>query len=147
MIKSMVATSFLVSICISCTQKSGSDIEKWKQEIIEAERAFCEMAKNEGISAAFITFSADDVVVLRGNNLIKGKSALRASYESRPSGNVSLVWAPDFVDVSSSGDLGYTYGKYTYSSTDSLGKVQSSEGIFHTVWKRQADGTWKFVWD
>lgn len=36
---------------------------------------------------------------------------------------------------------------YTYSVTDSTGETKSSSGIFHTVWKRQADGTWKFVWD
>ena len=23
----------------------------------------------------------------------------------------------------------------------------SEEGVFHTVWKRQPDGSWKFVWD
>jgi ketosteroid isomerase-like protein len=49
--------------------------------------------------------------------------------------------------VSACGDLGYTWGSYTFTATDSLGATHRSEGIFHTVWKRQPDGSWKFVWD
>ena len=58
-----------------------------------------------------------------------------------------LKWKPDFVDVAASGDLGYTYGHYTYSYIDSTGKAAEDKGIFHTVWKRQPDGNWRFVWD
>lgn len=138
----------MVLLFMSCSSDNQNEIKKWKQEIVDTERAFAEMAKTDGIPKAFITFAAEDVVVLRNSNLIKGKVKLRESYENKiPSENESLTWSPDFVDVSYSGDLGYTYGKYTYSSTDSLGNVQSNEGVFHTVWKRQLDGTWKFVWD
>ncbi len=146
--RSLVTIVVLVLFFSSCSSDNANEIERWKQEIIETESAFAEMAKKEGIPKAFVNFAADDAAVLRGEDLIVGKDALRASYENRPSSeDVTLAWTPDFVDVSSSGDLGYTYGKYTYTSTDSLGNVQSNEGIFHTVWKRQADGTWKFVWD
>jgi ketosteroid isomerase-like protein len=135
-------------VFISCTRSKKDDIEKWKKEIADTEHAFAEMARLEGIPKAFTTFAAEEVAILRNNSLIKGKEALKASYENRStSGTVSLSWSPDFVDVSSSGDLGYTYGKYVYTSTDSLGNTNSNEGIFHTVWKRQPDGNWKFVWD
>jgi ketosteroid isomerase-like protein len=60
---------------------------------------------------------------------------------------VSLKWTPDFIDVAASCDLGYTYGKYTFAVTDSTGKVNESRGYFHTVWKKQKDGNWRFVWD
>ena len=138
----------LVILFTSCSSDNNNEIAKWKKEIVDAEHAFAELAKTDGIPKAFITFAAEDVAVLRNGNLIRGKGELKKSYEKIiPSGNETLTWSPDFVDVSSSGDLGYTYGKYTYSYTDSLGNVQSSEGVFHTVWKRQPDGTWKFVWD
>jgi ketosteroid isomerase-like protein len=146
--RSLFTIVVLISILPSCTQEKKTDIEAWKKEIADTEHAFAAMAKKDGIPKAFITFAADDAVLLRNNELIKGKEAIKASYERRfPSGNVSLTWAPDFVDVSSSGDLGYTYGKYVYTSIDSLGNSTSNEGIFHTIWKRQSDGTWKFVWD
>ena len=61
--------------------------------------------------------------------------------------NIKLEWKPDYIDVSISGDLGYTYGKFTFSAIDTTGKLIESEGIFHTVWKKQEDGSWKYVWD
>ena len=62
-------------------------------------------------------------------------------------GGGSLVWEPDFIDVSVAGDLAYTYGKFTYTSITESGDTLTSKGIFHTVWKRQEDGSWKYVWD
>lgn len=124
-------------------------IEKWKQEIVDTELAFSDLAQKEGIPNAFLAYAADDAVLNRSNNLIIGKESIRANYKNAKSTTamVSLIWKFDFVDVVASGDLGYTYGKYTYSVTDSVGITKSSTGVFHTVWKRQTDGTWKFVWD
>jgi len=120
--------------------------EKLKSELFAVEKDFCAMAQTEGVEKAFVYFAADSGIVLRRSLLIKGKEAIRKQYESFPPKS-KLEWAPDFADVSISGDLGYTYGKYTLTSTDSLGKITQSGGIFHTVWKRQPDGKWRFVWD
>jgi len=146
----MFLVFLLLALFYSCnTNKELDSIEKWKNEIIETEREFANMAMNEGVPKAFLTYAAEDVVLLRNNSLIISKDSLRESYNNRSSEfeNISLTWKPDFVDVSSSGDLGYTYGKYMYTSIDSIGNKNEIEGIFHTVWKRQADGSWKFVWD
>jgi len=138
------------SIMFSCTmEKETGNTDTWKQEILETEKAFAEMAREEGISNAFLAYAAEEAVLMRNNTLIIGKEEMKKVFErqSNTAGKTSLTWAPDFVDVSSSGDLGYTYGKYQYSFTDSTGNVQLDSGIFHTVWKRQPDGKWRFVWD
>lgn len=59
-----------------------------------------------------------------------------------------FLWKPDTVIVAESGELVYTYGKYEHLEKDSVGNLKiSSSGIFHTIWKKQKDGSWKFVWD
>lgn len=120
-------------------------IANWKKEIVDTELAFCKMAEKEGMDKAFLTFAAPDGVMLRGDRLIKGIDSITTYIEGKTTQRLS--WKPDFVEVSTSGDLGYTYGMYTYKYTDSLGNAQTSKGVFHTVWKRQPDGSWKFVWD
>ncbi len=134
---------------ISCKNETNvSQIGLWKSEIRKTEKAFSDMAQKEGVARAFETYCANDVVMMRNNKLIKGKDALKAYFSDQNSSvNFKLSWEPDFVDVSSSGDLGYTYGSYTLSYRDSTGKEIQNMGIFHTVWKRQPDQTWKFVWD
>ncbi|WP_347922567.1 DUF4440 domain-containing protein [Pontimicrobium sp. SW4] len=140
---------FLILLGCNNIESSPELIEKWKQEIVDTELAFAKMAKEKSIPEAFLAFAADDVVIKKGKKVLVGIDSLRASYKDRkPEADLAkLSWKPDFVDVSKSGDLGYTYGKYLYIKTDSLGVVTEETGIFHTVWKRQTDGNWKFVWD
>ena len=145
--KKLLQLVILLSPLLYACSSNEDEVEKWKKEIVETEKEFSAMAQEEGISAAFVAYAAEEAVLMRNNNLIIGKEALRESFEGTSNDNISLSWEPDFVDVASSGDLGYTYGKYIYSSTESLGNENVAEGVFHTVWKRQADGSWKFVWD
>lgn len=140
----------IILLLYSCTIKTNNVlIEKWKNEILETEQSFAKMAKKEGIQKAFLTYAAEDAVLMRNNNLVIGKKEKTIHFENQPSKNteVSLTWKPDFVEVSASGDLGYTYGKYTYSFVDVEGNTVENKGVFHTVWKKQTDGTWKFVWE
>ncbi len=124
-----------------------NDIQKWKSEIMQVEKEFNDLAQKEGLTKAFYTYAAHDGVIRRGKKVIKGNEAIRAWYKIDVRPNETLTWKPNFVDVSASGDMGYTYGNYIFTSTDSSGIKKESTGIFHTVWKRQTDGSWKFVWD
>lgn len=131
---------------LSCkTKNNDAMVEKWKQEIRVSEQNFAKMVETEGIHNAFVAYAAEDAVLMRNNELIKGKIAIDIHYKEI--NTKSLSWSPDFIDVSNSGDLGYTYGTYHYTYKDSLGQELVDTGIFHTVWKRQSDGNWKFVWD
>ncbi len=138
-----------VLLCYSCASKvEKMNIEKWKQEIADAEQNFADMAKNDGLQVAFLSYAHEDAVLMRDNKLFIGKDEIE-NYFNKPSKfkEISMIWEPDFVDVSKSGDLGYTYGNYTFSYVDTAGKKIESSGIFHTVWKRDSKGDWKFVWD
>ena len=140
----------LAILALGCNPKTNEDsIEKWKQEIVDTEHAFAALAKSDGIPQAFLAFAADSAVLMRSNNLVIGKKEIAKYYESRWENNkeVSLSWEPEFVDVSRSGDMGYTYGPFVFSITDSTGVTRENRGFFHTVWKRQEDGNWRYVWD
>jgi len=146
----MKTLNFLVPILllVSCTQPTVTpDPEDVKQEVVAAEQAFAKMAADSGIAEAFRAFAAPDAVMRRGNSLVSGRDSVAAYISASYNAGETLEWAPDFVDVAASGDLAYTYGKYTFSYPDSSGMMKKQEGYFHTVWKRQPDGKWKFVWD
>lgn len=103
------------------------------------------MVGEEGIHRAFTAFAADNAVLMRNDQLIHGIHNIDRYYKSNTA--KGLHWTPEFVEVSQSGDMGYTFGYYIFNYLDSLGNKAQSKGVFHTVWKRQSDGTWKFVWD
>jgi len=125
----------------------GNKMEQLKNEIIEVEKRFAEMAAEKGVKAAFLHFAAQDAVLMRNDRLIRGKKEIGKYFDASELTDIRLKWKPGFVDVSSSGDMAYTYGRYTFSAKDKNGKVLKSEGIFHTVWKRQQSGEWRYVWD
>ena len=136
---------FSIIIFMSCT--NSANIENYKNEILLAEKAFADMAREQGIQNAFLAFAADSAVLSRNNKILKGRNDFIAYFSNPIWQNARLEWAPDFIDVAASGDLAYSYGSYSFSATDSNGTTTTSSGIFHTVWKRQKDGSWKFVWD
>jgi len=134
----------LNNVACKMNQKETSK-ETWKKEILNTEKAFAKMVAEEGLHKAFVAFADKNAVIARNDNLIIGKESIDSFYASN--NEKELTWTPDFVDVSESGDLGYTYGKYTFTYVDKSGMSRTSEGVFHTVWKRQSNGKWKFVWD
>jgi ketosteroid isomerase-like protein len=132
-------------IITACSSQQTGTTEADRAQIIRTELDFAKMAEEEGVAAAFYEYASDSAVINRGGNLIKGKEAIREYYQSSLKPGTKLIWAPDFADVS--GDIGYTYGKYTHLVPDSTGIFSEHHGIFHTVWKREKDGRWRFVWD
>lgn len=145
----MTKQLILISILLAACSSDGDKIlkEKARQDIVQTELDFALMAKSKGLSEAF-TFYADPAAALnRGSYVIHGKDSIRLFYLAERYKGVKLEWKPDYVEVSSAGDLGYTYGKYIFTSFNQTGQAKESKGIFHTVWKKQADGQWRYVWD
>lgn len=147
--KGQLAISILVVfILTACKQTEDSaQFEQWKAEIQAVEQDFNDMAQKEGLVKAFEFYAAPDGVIRRNNKVVKGKQAIADWYKADVRPGDTLSWSPTFIDVSTSGDLAYTYGDFVFTYADSLGNKKSSTGVFHTVWKRQKDGSWRFVWD
>jgi len=124
------------------------DREELKKEVYNAEKAFEAMTAEKGIAEAFGYFAAEDAVIKRGNDsIISGKEGIRNYYNRANLTRATVNWTPGFVDVSADGTMAWTYGKFVWKVIGAEGDTLVSVGIFHTVWKRQADGSWKYVWD
>lgn len=134
-------------LCIACTNTNNRQ-EQARDEIRRAEKDFERMAAEKGIAEAFYFFADTSAVIKRENDtLITGRDAIRNYYSADYFKSASVKWSPDFTDASEDGKLGYTYGKYIWQSKDSSGKIHETTGVFHTVWKKQKDGAWKYTWD
>lgn len=145
-------TFLLVILClIACNVPTGAGDalrSDAKKQIARAEKDFAQMAAEKGIAEAFWYYADSSAVIKRQHDtLIIGRDNIRHYYLADFYKTATVTWSPDFVDASSNGDMGYTYGKYTWQSKDSSGAIKESKGVFHTVWKRQRDGSWRYVWD
>jgi ketosteroid isomerase-like protein len=108
--------------------------------VAAAEQAFAKSVAELGIRDGFLAHMADDAIVFA-----PGPVSAKALYGGRPpskpasQGGTQLVWWPTFAGLAASGDLGFTTGPAEVNG----------QRISHyfTVWKRQPDGAWKWIYD
>ena len=140
---------FIVSglfIFYACNNKTNRDA--YIKEIEKTEKDFKSSISILGLAEAFFLYADSSAVILRANDsLIKGKSAIRDYYSMPQFKGASVNWTPNFTEVSASGDMAYSYGKYVWLLKDTTGKENEYKGLYHTIWKKQSDGSWKYVWD
>ncbi|UCC38165.1 MAG: DUF4440 domain-containing protein [Candidatus Aminicenantes bacterium] len=126
------------------------DLEKEKEILLEIDREFSKFSVENGTFEAFSRFMADDVTILpKKGHPISGKETYLELNSQRQESNTKsqLKWEPYFVDISACADLGYTLGRYESTVTDSAGNKQVTYGYYVTIWKKQKDRSWKFVFD
>lgn len=141
----IIAASLLFA---DCRHSAKTDLPaKAKQEILDAEAAFAATVSKKGEKTAFLEFADDSAVIKRGTMVFTGKKEIAEYFAAQQYTDVTLQWHPDYVFAANSGDLGYTFGKYSFSALDSAKNKMEITGIFHTVWKKQSDGSWKYVYD
>ncbi|MDB5457373.1 MAG: nuclear transport factor 2 family protein [Caulobacter sp.] len=104
--------------------------------VVAAERAFAADGLALGAKAAFLKHSAANAIVIQPDP-VNAHQALSAQPDG-PKGP-PLVWWPVWAGISRGGDLGFTSGPYTVDGKPG--------GHYFTVWKKQPDGGWKWIFD
>ena len=115
------------------------------QAMVDTERAFARMSEEQGTRPSFMAFIADDGIVFRPR-AVKGKQWM-IEHPLPPSDKRPLLrWYPAVAGMARAGDMGYTTGPWEFKS-DIHDAKPVAWGNFLTVWKKQADGSWKFAID
>ena len=105
------------------------------QTALDAERAFIADAQELGQWTAFRKYAADDAVMF-----VPQQVNAQEFLKDRKDPPVSVYWWPGKSFVSCDG----TYAVNTGPWVRQYGKAV---GYFTTVWKRQPDGGWKWIYD
>jgi len=97
--------------------------------------------------AAFADWFAEDGVALgNGKAPLVGRVAIARSANWNPK-VYQLTWTPTDAQMSPSGDEGYTWGHFEGRSRDVNGNPVTTSGRYITIWRKQADGSWKVALD
>src|SRR4029453_12433773 len=142
--KTMFSLALMLTIQISFSQV---DIKKEKEALKQIDLDFSHLSKEKGMKEAFLAYAAQDGVLLRPyNRPIEGFSAIKKFLDE---GNTDflLSWAPLYSAVSLSGELGYTYGLFELTFKDDKGILNTRNGTYVSIWKKDSEGKWKFSLD
>jgi len=137
---SQTASGKSARVNCAALMKSG-----WNANQRGAAQADCEFYNTsiEKGGEAWGDFAARDATLTRG----KGKEEIRKAsigLYSRP--GFRLLWKPDQAQQFGSSFV-VTSGRWERHIENSAGKEEVSHGRYVTVWQKQDDGSWLFVWD
>jgi len=133
-----------LSSCIFFERKKKLGTLDDKMSMMDTDRNFSKLSEEKGMKNAFLDYIDSNGVLLRPNHLpLLGADAIDYLIQQNDSA-YSLKWEPKNGAVAASGELGYTYGVYVLkpSMKDTL-----IFGTYVSVWRKGADGHWKFVLD
>ena len=102
--------------------------------VVAAERAFAADGLALGVQASFLKHSAPTGIVLAPEPVL-AKAAFATPQPKGP----PLDWWPLWAGIARSGDLGFTTGPYAFDG--------ARRGYYFTVWAKQPDGGWKWLYD
>lgn len=117
------------------------------EAIRSADVEFSNDAAKFGTGVAFGRYAATDAQIFSGpGEFISGPYAISESFGA-PTERNTLVWHPVHGEVAASGDLGFTVGNAVFTGVREDGAKIERFSKYLTVWKKQRDGTWRYVVD
>jgi len=120
--------------------ESTTDVAALVAEVRATEVAFAKTMADRDHDR-FVTFLAEEAIFIGGDGSLRGRAAIAAGWKRFYEGeDAPFSWEPTTVEVLASGTLAFSTGPVRAASGASLGS-------FNSIWRRQADGTWRIVFD
>jgi ketosteroid isomerase-like protein len=113
-----------------------------------ADAAWLKAYRAKDIDRSVAFYDEQGSMLVPNSPILTGKKVI-AKFIAKSFGlrDYEIKWHSKKVGVARSGDLGYTSGAYEMSFKDASGKAVSDKGKYLMLWKKQADGAWKVLFD
>jgi ketosteroid isomerase-like protein len=118
-----------------------------RQALLDADLRFARETSAKGLEGWLNFFDEEATIFPESGPMITGLPAIRAYYARTGFDPGGLSWKPDHADVAASGDLGYTYGTWTFYGPREKGAPVLGRGKYVTIWHKRPDGSWKVIAD
>ena len=142
--------SLLALICalfVGCNQPEPFDAAGVKAKIEAGSKAY-EQAALKGDAAANASYYDENAVVLVSNMpMVKGRASIEKMMRTWMQSEMKMKeFTTTTISVEGAGDFAVQLGRY-FQTFEMSGKVLADTGKFVTVWRKQADGSWKMAYD
>lgn len=141
----MKTTVCLILLLVLAATAQKPTTESPLHSMVATERAFSQASADKGTRDSFLMFIADDGILFHPS-AVSGKKWLLEHPVPLVDDRPLLSWQPTFAYMAAAGDMGYTFGPWEYKQNIKDQKP-TAFGHFITMWKKQADGAWRFAID
>lgn len=124
------------------------DADAVRASLIAADEAFAAATAERGLEGWMAAFDSSAIQMEPDVRFTPGIGAIRAAMAPAFADTTfRLTWRPTMAFASAAGDLGYTLGVWQSRHYTADGKAAVATGKYVTIWRKQADGSWKVVFD
>jgi ketosteroid isomerase-like protein len=147
----MISGAWLVSFLAVSGCASMPSADDARQELFRTDQAWAAAASaGKDVDRVASFWSDDGVIVPAGAPVVAGKAAIREFVAgSFATPGFHIGWTPVLsqVHVSADGTMGYSASESTTTFPGPDGKLVTLAGRGVSIWRRDADGQWKCVYD
>jgi ketosteroid isomerase-like protein len=116
------------------------DLESLRRQVADTERALAKSMADRDL-AAFERHLSEHALFFDGGTPLRGKAAVIAAWKDLYQGaQAPFSWAPDQVEVLADGTLAHSSGLVRNPAGKPVGR-------FNSVWRQEAPGVWRIVFD
>jgi ketosteroid isomerase-like protein len=140
-----VLSILLVSVIFFSCQTPQTNVSDVRKIIEEANAVQIKSFETKDVQNMTTNYAEDAVVCPQNGPMVTGKENIAAFFNEMLSMMKEMSFASTKFDAS--GDIAYEVGTYSgVWDMPGMGAVDD-KGKYVSVWKKQADGTWKIVVD
>jgi ketosteroid isomerase-like protein len=135
--------AFLVAVLCAAPAAASESSDS----LLKFDRALATRCRAIGFVAAYSKAMAPDARKLdNGSMAAIGHRAVLALMARYPR-DITFDRTPQEAVVARSGAFGFTWGKYIVTFHNKKGELVKQQGKYLDVWRRQRDGTWRWIAD
>jgi len=147
------AGSVLIAIACSAAIARAQDAPRADMKAIEETIVKTDQDFNDAVGdrdlTRFLSYVAENAIFNGGRpDEVRGRDAVGAAWAQYfAPGGPTLTWSPTRVGVLAGGELGYTVGSWQRLVRAQDGTITETHGNYLTVWRKDAAGRWRAVYD
>ena len=127
---------------------AGAKDDSFRAAVEEIFATYSATTMNKDVEGWMALWDEDGIKMVPNLASIHGKSAIRELKHKKSQSPNDLEMTIKVEDTQLSGDFGFAHGTYFVSMTPKAGgAAKSIEGKYLTIFKKQADGSWKIYRD
>jgi ketosteroid isomerase-like protein len=142
-----VLAATVISGCLHAAPPP-QDLAAVRASLIAADQAFAAATAAKGLEGWMAAFDSTAIQMEADVPFTPGLASIREGIAPAFADTTwHLTWEPTMAFASAGGDLGYTLGTWRSARIAAGGAERVSTGKYVTIWRKQADGSWKVVFD
>jgi len=135
----------LLLTCLTCFAATAATADL-TDDVRCREIGFSKSAERQDLVAFRSFIDADARFV--GSSVSRGVDSIAQAWSAFLSADgPGIKWRPEIVEVLDDGKLALSRGPYRILARDPDGKLVESWGTFNSIWRLNADGEWRVVFD